>query len=173
MNRTLFLVPASLVLVAGCTFQRRPPPESSGSAATGTGTSRAAAGMSSADGGGVAGARAFLRDFQAERRSDAISRVRASLARDAVLLRGSRPLPGGITGPDAEALLRPPDGKAAAAAMLESVTPAGSGVVFVLRYPQSGAARGASFETLVVAPDSSAPGGWTVRFLQRALETER
>lgn len=150
------LLLAVLLVLPGCTFERRPPVEGSDGAGDAVGESDAAARLEAA--------RSFLEELQRVRSSDAPSQLERLIHPDAVLVVDGRPLAGGgADGTEAGGLAL--EG-ASWRIVLEDGSLPGPSVLFVLRYPASEGGGAARSETILLTRDD---GRWGVRALSRAV----
>lgn len=168
MTRLLRPALAVILLVAGCGFERRPPPESGSGADTASPTAPADTAVpDTPESATVERARAFFRGFQDARRSGGLSEVRSRLHPRALLLLGTRRLPPDASEAELGELLSLEARAEAPPASVAEVTPVASGVLFLVRYSgeEGEGAASEAMESVLLAPDSA---GWSVRLLHRS-----
>lgn len=150
------LLLAMLLVLPGCTFERRPPVEGSDGADDAVGESDAGARLEAA--------RSVLEELQRVRSSDAPGDLEGLIHPDAVLVVDGRPLPGGgADGAEADSLAL--EGESWRIVLEDGSLP-GPSVLFVLRYPASEDGGAARSETILLTRDE---GRWAVRALSRAV----
>lgn len=151
------LLLAVLLVLSGCTFERRPPVEGSDEVGDAVGEAEAGARLEAA--------RSFLEELQRVRSSDAPGDVESLVHPDAALVVDGRPLPGGgADGVEAEGLALE---AGSWRIVLEDGSLPGPSVLFVLRYPASEDGEAPRSETILLTRDGD--GRWGVRALSRAV----